>query len=232
MSSSFGKKLKNILGFRPRNLALYQQALTHQSKAKRVLNNKGNDSNERLEYLGDAVLDLLVAEYLFKKYPFKDEGFLTEMRAKMVNREMLSKISNQMGIIEVMFMDSHLHKNRFAARNVGGNALEALVGAIYLDLGYKKTYRFVVSQLIEPFIDVESLKESRMNSKGSLFEWAQRNKKSLGFDVHIVDENKRRKQYLVKVMVDGEALAEALQPTKKKAEQLASDRACEILRIE
>ncbi len=230
--ASFKKKLKNIIGFKPWNLSLYEQAFTHQSRAKQVLKKALTNSNERLEFLGDAVLDIVIADYLFKKYPFKDEGFLTEMRSKMVNREILSKISAQMGLTELINMNTHITRNKAAARNAGGNALEALVGAIYLDVGYKKTYRFVVTKLIEQFIDVDGLMQERINSKGTLFEWAQRHKKQLEFDSQMIDETNRRKQFLSKVCIDGEEIAQAIQPTKKKAEQLASDKACEILKIE
>lgn len=129
--SSFKKELRNILGFEPKNISLYKTALTHRSVRERA-----DENNERLEYLGDAILSALIADYLFKRYPYKEEGFLTEMRSKMVNRQQLNDIAVRMGLKKVTLynkMDGSLKVSQ-----IFGNTLEALVGAVYLDFGYKK----------------------------------------------------------------------------------------------
>jgi ribonuclease-3 len=129
--STFKKELRNILGFKPGNISLYKTALTHRS-----VREGADENNERLEYLGDAVLSAMVADYLFKRYPYKEEGFLTEMRSKMVNRQQLNEIAIRMGLKKVTLynkMDGSLKVSQ-----IFGNTLEALVGAVYLDFGYKK----------------------------------------------------------------------------------------------
>ena len=134
--STFKKQLKGVLGYSPGDTALYKTALTHRS-----IKETSDENNERLEYLGDAILSALVAEYLFKRYPYKEEGFLTEMRSKMVNRQQLNDIAIKMGLKKITLYnkaDASLKTSQ-----IFGNTLEALVGAVYLDKGYKKTARWV-----------------------------------------------------------------------------------------
>jgi ribonuclease-3 len=141
--SSFKKELKNILGYKPYNISLYKTALTHRS-----VRESADENNERLEYLGDAVLSAMVADYLFKRYPYKGEGFLTEMRSKMVNRTQLNDIAIRMGLKKVTYfnkLDGSLKMSQ-----IFGNTLEALVGAVYLDLGYKKASSWVMDHIILP----------------------------------------------------------------------------------
>ena len=130
---SFAKRLKNLLGFTPTNLALFKLAFYHKSTSTDKLHNV--QSNERLEYLGDAVLGTIVAEYLFKKYPNSDEGFLTKMRSKIVKRKSLNRIADKMGL-DVFLAE---YNNTRLSKSMLGNALEALVGAVYLECGYRKT---------------------------------------------------------------------------------------------
>jgi ribonuclease-3 len=140
--STFKKELTNILGFSPRTLSLYKTALTHRS-----VREGADENNERLEYLGDAVLSALVADYLFKRYPYKEEGFLTEMRSKMVNRQQLNEIAVRMGLKKITLynkMDSSLKVSQ-----IFGNTLEAMVGAVYLDLGYKRTAKWVQEYILQ-----------------------------------------------------------------------------------
>jgi len=148
---NFNTQLRNMLGFKPGNIALYQTALSHRS-----VKEGADENNERLEYLGDAVLSAIVADYLFKKYPYKGEGFLTEMRSKMVNRQQLNDVAVKMGLKRIT------QYNRFDASlkssQIFGNTLEALVGAVYLDKGYRKTQGRVSKQMINPHLFVEDLK--------------------------------------------------------------------------
>jgi len=123
--------IQTIAGFTPSNLAIYRLATIHSSKAKDIAGFR--ESNERLEYLGDAILGAAVADYLFKKYPFKDEGFLTEIRSRIVNRESLNNLARKIGIATIVQYD---HRNTQLQKVILGNTLEALVGAVYLDKGY------------------------------------------------------------------------------------------------
>lgn len=217
------KFIKNILGFRPRNVALYNTALIHRSASDNAL--VGHlVNNERLEYLGDAVLDAIVAEYLFKKFPFKPEGELTEMRSKMVCREQLGKLSRKLHLDDLLTMQRHVK-----ARCAGGDAFEALVGALFLDKGYEKTKKVVLQNIFFSYLDVDALLAEESNFKSKILNWAQRNHKKVDFEHEVVEEGRRRRLYRVKLFLDEDVLAEGLDYTVKKAEQVASERACEKL---
>ena len=136
VGASFKKQLKNVLGYSPGNPSLYRAALTHRS-----IRENADENNERLEYLGDAVLSAMVADYLFKRYPYREEGFLTEMRSKMVNRQQLNEIALRMGLKKITLYNKS--DGALKASQIFGNTLEALVGAIFLDRGYKKTAKWV-----------------------------------------------------------------------------------------
>ena len=148
--STFKKELKNILGFQPKNLSLYRTALTHRS-----VREGADENNERLEYLGDAVLSALIADYLFKRYPYREEGFLTEMRSKMVNRSQLNDIALRMGLKKITYYNKM--DNSLKLSQIFGNSLEALVGAVYLDSGYKKTSKWVFKSIIQPHMFMDDL---------------------------------------------------------------------------
>ena len=142
---SFKKNLRNVLGFTPGKTALYKAALTHRS-----VRDNADENNERLEYLGDAILSGIVADFLFKKYPYKEEGFLTEMRSKMVNRNKLNEIAIKMGLKKITFYNKF--DNSLKMSQIFGNTLEAVVGAIYLDRGFKKTKQWVFEAIIIPHL--------------------------------------------------------------------------------
>ncbi|MBR9859866.1 ribonuclease III [bacterium] len=228
---SFYKKIYRLLGYFPVNRRLYIQAFIHNSTAETLDGLKTKNSNERLEYLGDAVLGLIIADLLFKKYPFKGEGFLTEMRSKSVSRKKLSEIAFKMGIHQHLSLDESVKSNKAAIRGISGNALEALIGAVYLDRGYKVTKRFIEKKIVLPYLDFEQLKEHTDNFKSILNQWAQKNRKELEFKV--VDEKGKNhsKIYTVAAMIDGESAGTAQGPSKKRAEQLASEMACKTLKI-
>jgi len=174
-ASSFKKHLKNILGFAPGNIALYKTALTHRS-----VREASDENNERLEYLGDAILSALIADYLFKRYPYKEEGFLTEMRSKMVNRQQLNEIALRMGIKKITLYNKS--DGSLKVSQIFGNTLEALVGAIYLDKGYKKTSKWVAERIILPHMYMEDLELLEINHKNKLYGWANKNGKILEFE--------------------------------------------------
>lgn len=222
--SSFKKELKNILGFKPGNVSLYQTALTHRS-----IKENADENNERLEYLGDAILSALVADYLFKRYPYKEEGFLTEMRSKMVNRQQLNEIAVRMGLKKVTLynkMDGALKVSQ-----IFGNTLESLVGAIYLDLGYKKTSKWVLECIILPHMFMDDLENLEINHKNRLYGWANKNGKVLEFETLNEKLENGRRLFTVAAVVDGTNIAEGKAFNKKDASQIAAQIAVDKLGI-
>ncbi len=221
---TFKKQLKGILGYSPGNISLYKTSLTHRSVKDHI-----DQNNERLEYLGDAILSALVADYLFKRYPYKEEGFLTEMRSKMVNRQQLNDIAVKMGLKKVTVYnkgDSSLKTSQ-----IFGNTLEALVGAIYLDKGYKKTTKWVNQRIIMPHMFVDDLETLEINQKNKLYGWANKNGKQLDFET--IDEKLEngRRLFTVAAVINGKVIAQGKAFNKKDASQIAAQLAVEKLRI-
>jgi ribonuclease-3 len=222
--SSFKKELRNILGFRPNNISLYKTALTHRS-----VREGADENNERLEYLGDAVLSAMIADYLFKRYPYREEGFLTEMRSKMVNRQQLNEIAIRMGLKKITLfnkMDGSLKVSQ-----IFGNTLEALVGAMYLDSGYKKTSKWVLEHVIQPHMFMDDLENLEINHKNKLYGWANKNGKVLEFETLNEKLENGRRLFTIAAVVDGNAIAEAKAFNKKDASQIAAQIAVEKLGI-
>lgn len=222
--SAFKKELKNILGFKPHNISLYKTALTHRS-----VREGSDENNERLEYLGDAVLSALIADYLFKRYPYREEGFLTEMRSKMVNRQQLNEIAVRMGLKKITLynkMDGSLK-----ASQIFGNTLEALVGAVYLDHGYKKTAKWVFENVIQPHMFMDDLENLEINHKNKLYGWANKNGRVLEFETLNEKLENGRRLFTVAAMVDGRNIAEGRAFNKKDASQIAAQAAVEKLGI-
>lgn len=221
------KFVKRTAGVKPENINLYVLALTHVSYFKRK-KRKPYDSNERLEYLGDAMLGAVIAEYLFKKYPLKDEGFLTDIRSRIVNRESLNRVGRKIGLDEVMLYD---RKVPLIQKSMYGDSLEALIGAIYLDKGYKVTKKFVIQKILEPHFNINDVVKSNPNQKSIIIEWAQKESKEIRFETIEVKDNKHRKEFVVQVYIDDVASGKGYGTTKKKAEQDAAQRSCELLEI-
>ncbi len=229
------RRLREILGFTPTRLSLFKLAFFHKSNNS-PMNNGGvvperssgySKNNERLEYLGDAVLGTIVAEYLFKKYPHGDEGFLTKMRSKIVKRETLNKISEDMGLDVIL---AEYNSTRLSQAMLG-NALEALVGAIYLELGYQGTRRFIISRILRKFVDVHELETFDDNYKSQLLEWSQKNGKLVTYKVIAKYKFEKRDRFKVAVLIDGDKIATADDFNKKSAEQIASEKAIQALGI-
>ncbi len=221
------KKLRQsfhiITGFTPINLAIYKQAMRHSSVAS--VNSKGiKDSYERLEYLGDAILGMIVSEHLFSQFPFEEEGFLTEVRAKIVNRESLNKLAQKVGLGEM------LQYNQISptCRSVFGDCIEALVGAVYLDHGFKACRAFVLKKLLKPHFDINELIATITNYKSKLLEWSQKTNKSLQFK--IID--KEDEKFTAQVFLEEKAMAKGFGFSKKKAEQDAARKTVELLKLE
>lgn len=216
--------MRNILGFKAGDVGLYKTALTHRS-----IRDGADENNERLEYLGDAVLSALIADYLFKRYPYKEEGFLTEMRSKMVNRQQLNDIAVRMGLKKVtMFnkMDGSLK-----ASQIFGNTLEALVGAIYLDQGYKRTAKWVQEYLIIPHMFMDDLENLEINHKNRLYGWANKNGRVLEFETLNEKLENGRRLFTVAAVMDGRIIAEGKAFNKKDASQIAAQLAVDKLGI-
>ncbi|HLP32522.1 MAG TPA: ribonuclease III [Bacteroidia bacterium] len=227
----FSYVIANITGFWPGKISLYHQAFRHHSVSSTVKDSGFKNSNERLEFLGDSILSAVVAEYLFLKFPFKNEGFLTEMRSKVVSRESLNDLAMKMGVDKLVKYDVRQFDNPLNKRALYGNAFEALVGAIYLDLGYAASKKFVYSKILQYHIDVEKLEYTERNFKGKLLEWAQKNNKTLEFELIEEVRSGKMKLYKIKVQVDGEECGIGEDYSKKKAEQIAAEKACEKLSI-
>ncbi len=220
----FIHSIRNICGFYPGNLSLYHLAFSHRSTAKE--NEAGAVlSNERLEYLGDAVLGAVVADLLFKKFPYRDEGFLTEMRAKIVSRENLKILALKMGINHLV----KINAGPGAFRSMYGDALEAFIGAIYLDKGYRCTRQFIMNRIIKNHVDMDTLENTDMNFKSKVINWAQKERKSLVFETLEVGNDS--KLIRVRLMVDDREIANGEDFSKKRAEQTAAEKACVLLGI-
>ena len=212
--------IKSILGYKPGNIFLYHLAFLHKSVAQMTLNGiKVN--NERLEFLGDAILDAVTADYLFKTFPTKDEGFLTEMRSKIVSRATLNKLSQKMGIDQLIQLDS---ASSGAFRSSKGDAFEALIGAMYLDKGYDFTRKIILERIIKHYFNIDELVNQEVNFKSRIIEWSQREKKQVQFNICDEVGSGYRKQYVVELTVDGEAIARGQDYSIKGAEQNAAEK--------
>jgi ribonuclease III len=216
-------KLSPLLGFVPNRIRLYEMAFIHKS-ASIVLPNGDVVNNERLEYLGDAVLDAIVADYLFKEFPDKDEGFLTKMRAKMVKRKNLNLLAYRMGIDQLIVSQTSPSN---VSKYLYGNAFEALVGAIYLDKGFKRTAKFI-DRTINRYVDLERLKNTDSDYKSKLIEWAQKTKKELVFDSQEeITQNHSLPVFVTHIYMMDEDLGKGAGHSKKEAEQKAAKVALE-----
>ncbi|MCS4433629.1 ribonuclease III [Aquiflexum gelatinilyticum] len=220
--------IKHMVGSKPFNLTLYKLAIKHASVAEESINGM-KISNERLEYLGDAVLGAVVAEFLFIKYPYRDEGFLTETRSRMVNREALNQIAIKIGLSKII-SEEYKGKNLSAHKSLYGDALEAMVGAIYLDRDFHFCKKFILKRIIIHF-DLDNIISTTTNFKSKIIEWGQRENAEIDFKTISVNGEQRFKEFIVELHVSGKLLAEGKGATKKKAEQEAAKNACEILKI-
>jgi ribonuclease-3 len=223
--------VRQTTGYSPYNLSLYQLAMKHTSVAEE--NKIGiRESNERLEYLGDAILGAVVAEYLFKRYPYKSEGFLTEIRSRIVNRESLNQLARKLGLDQhVLFNGRNSGASGF--KSIYGDAMEAFVGAVYLDKGYYKCRKFIMQQLLQQHYDLDELISTTANYKSLLLEWAQKNNHKLHFKSLTKGKSKKEgRQFVVSLLLNDKEVAEGNGFSKKKAEQDAARRASEYLQIE
>ena len=197
---TLAKRIYSITGVKPSNISLYHLALRHSSAAVEIKDGVKN-SNERLEFLGDAVLGIIVAEHLFKMYPFKGEGFLTKIRSRIVNRNQLNEIALKIGLNELIVSD--VKGSRTAS--IHGDALEALIGAIYLDQGFTETKTFIVQNLLKYHINIDELEQTDTDFKSRLLNWGQQSKKKVSFE--LIDESgpPHNKLFTIQVVIENEA---------------------------
>jgi ribonuclease-3 len=227
-SPSNGKNLcqsiKNVFGFKPGNAHLYKLAFRHKSANVDVNGIKIN--NERLEYLGDAVLSSVIADFLFKKFPYKGEGFLTEMRSKIVCRSNLEKLSLKLGFQKLMETS---HDARGPIKSMLGDAFEAFIGALYLDKGYDNAKEIIINRIIGIHMDIDALEHLDTNFKSKLIEWAQKEKRHVEFIVLAERGEKGNRQYEVEVIIDGECAGRGIDFSIKGAEKIAAEKACHAI---
>lgn len=210
------RELRPIIGFIPSRLSIFKLAFYHRSMQND--NTPEHHNNERLEYLGDAILSTIVAEYLFKKYPFKDEGFLTKMRSKIVKRDTLNGVAEKMGLDLIL---TNYSQGRMS-KTMLGNALEALVGALYIEFGYKGTKDYVIKNILMRYLDIHELEQKDDNYKSRILEWSQKENKNIEFKTVEKSKVNKRDRFKIAILVDGEKWGTAEDFSKKAAEQKAS----------
>jgi ribonuclease-3 len=213
--------IRNIFGFRPGNISLYHLAFLHRSAGRETSCGIRID-NERLEFLGDAILDAVAADYLFKTFPKKDEGFLTEMRSKIVSRSQLNKLAVKLGLDQLIRLEEG---SSGVFKSSGGDAFEALIGAIYLDKGYDFIRNFLINRIIKHYFDLDELISQELNFKSRIIEWAQKERKNFQFSVVEEVGSGYKKQYIVEILIDDVPIASARDYSIKGAEQLAAEKA-------
>ncbi len=210
-------KLRKVTGYWPGDVSLYRLALTHKSASYLVKGRRTN--NERLEYLGDAILDAVVSDYLYYRYPNKEEGFLTEMRSKMVNGEKLKELAVKLGIAEhiVERLNANIEHSKLYE-----DAFEAFVGAVYLDKGFSKTYKFIRRRVINQYIDIDELKRTNTNYKSQLIEWSQKTKNGVKFVTTSIRDTRNSQIFSSDLILGEENIGTGQGYTKKEAEQNAA----------
>ncbi len=220
-------RMRSILGYTPAEMHLFKKAFLH--KPEKMDRFQSARNNERLEFLGDAMLGMVVGEYLFCKYPSSDEGFLTKMRSKIVKRKSLNDIAKQMELDELLI---HYNPGSRISPSMLGNCLEALVGAVYLDGGYPKAKRFIIKRMLRGgFLDIHQLETYDDNFKSQLLEWCQKNSKEVSYKVIQKYKQDKRDRFKIAVLVDDQQLATADDYNKKSAEQTASEKALKSLGV-
>lgn len=217
--------IRSITGITPSNLKLFKQVFQHRSK---FIETKEN--NERLELLGDSILDAIVCEYLFKKYPYKEEGFMTELRSKIVNRKSLNEVGTKLGLVEKLAYNRRSMND--VSKDLAGNTFEALVGAVYLDAGFDATKKFILRRVLKNLIDVDNLEVTNSDFKSQIFHYIQREGKSIDFKVAEEKSKNRRAYFVIDLEINGKAIARGEGFSKKIAEQNAAMNALKILGVE
>ena len=226
----FSDQIYRVTGLKPKRIAIYREAFRHSSVKRVEAGTPVTTDNERLEFLGDAILDAVIAEVLFMRYPYKQEGFLTEMRMRVVNREQLGYLAHRLGLVQLMDIKPELLKNPTAVKSIGGNALEALIGAVYLDHGYQKSKIFVSQRLIGQYLDLDKLMGTTISYKALLLKWIQQQKKQVSWR-HQTETHGKKDLHLVTLFIDEVETVVEKNMSRKKAEELCCEKACRMLQI-
>ncbi len=208
-------------GYRPVNLHYFEQAVTHKS-----IVNDGQQSNERLEFLGDAILDAVIAEYLYQRFPTEDEGYLTKIKSKVVSRKTLADIAEAMEMRKILRYHS---KRTIHMPTIEGNAFEAVMGAIYLDAGYAAVKKSINHHVFRKYVDLNRILEEEIDFKSRLFIWSQKNKLQLEFEVISETNNGGNWSYTVMVNINGINYGRGIGSSKKAAEQVAAKETLELM---
>ncbi len=217
--------VRKSFGIRPKNTEVYIRAFKHKSVAK--VNEQGfKESNERLEFLGDSVIGTIVSEYLFEKFPHKPEGFLTQMKSKIVSRKSLNHLGEKTGIEPLI----QYQKNNAIFKSLLGNVFEALFGAIYLDKGYKVTKKVLIERVLIPYIDLEALEKTDIDFKSKLLIHSQKNKLNLEFRQLKEEKVKGKLQFTMGIFINDELQESAIGQSKRVAEQEAARMVLEKLK--
>ena len=211
-----------ILGFYPRNIQLYQQALLHKSTS--IRSEKGRPlNNERLEFLGDAILDAIVGDIVYKHFEGRREGFLTNTRSKIVQRETLNKLAVEIGLDKLV-----KYSTRSSSHNsyMYGNAFEAFIGAIYLDQGYERCKRFMEEKIFKNYIDLDKMSRKEVNFKSKLIEWSQKSKVEVSFELieQVLDED-YNPMFHTEIRIEGISAGKGTGYSKKESQQNAAQAA-------
>ncbi|MFK5983453.1 MAG: ribonuclease III [Flavobacteriaceae bacterium] len=218
---AFFYAVKKIILYRPKNIQLFEEAFTHRSKNEK--HKDGTQKNyERMEFLGDAIISSVIAAHLYKKVPGGNEGYLTKMRSKVVSREHLNELGKDLNLISLV--KTSIPVTQFGG-NIHGNIFESLVGAIFIDKGYKYAERFINKRVIKPYVDIQKLEGKIISYKSLFIEWCQKNKKTFKFNVYEDTGNDALKHFAVKLKLEEEVISKARATSKKKAEEIAAKRA-------
>ncbi len=214
-----------ILGFYPKNIEYYKQAIRHRSVSHASRQNTAN--NERLEFLGDAALNSIVSDILYTRYPHQQEGFLTNTRSKIVSRNSLNQLAIDIGLDKLVLSAKYVNRQ---TNNIYGNAMEALIGAVYLDVGYKKCKQFVEGRLFGYFIDLDKIAEDEINFKSRMIEWAQKNHLQIDFVLlKDIAEKNNVHNFISAVELEGKLICEGMGSSKKQSEQDAARIALQMI---
>ena len=223
----FNSRLKKLLGLRPGDLRIYEIAFIHRSASLTLPDGK-KVNNERLEFLGDAVLDAILSDFLFGKYPDASEGFMTKIRARIVNRDILNQLAVSMGIDKILVSNVGLGH---PTKNLYGDALEALIGAAFIDKGFKKTKKLVMKNVLDKYLDLQKIVKTDNDYKSLVFEWVQKKKANLSFTYNEEYDFELKKSVFTTILcIDRVEYGKGQGVSKKEAEQEASCQAWEKLK--
>lgn len=220
--------LKSLSGHAPRHLNIYETALIHKSASK-LDSQKNLINNERLEYLGDAILGAVIAEFLYNRFPNQDEGFLTQMRSKLVNRSFLTEMTYQIGLNR--FIKSNTN-NTSENSHIYGDAFEALIGALYLDKGYTITKEFITKKVLKNYVNLNEIQNTNLNFKSQLIEWSQKNKREINFETteHLTGDSRNPSFITLITSAKQETIGKGEGSSKKESQQNASQKAIDYLK--